>query len=112
MEQSHFVGLKDFIAQTLKDIKAGSAQAGVDFDKNKSLGIAGSLCITDVKFDLAVAASEMTGNKTKGGLSVKVVSILQGGGAGEKSEDMKYEATNKISFSIPIILEKSKKVDH
>ena len=109
--------LKDFVAETLKEIIDGVIEAQKHYSANggviNSGDIEGPKVGTDrhtgvplqsVEFDVAVTTTE--GTETKGGIGVFVGPI--GLGSQGKS-DSANSSVSRIKFSIPVILPKGKR---
>lgn len=101
--------LKHFIESTLVQIMEGVHSA---ITKHSNLNISGAInpvwgTVNDIKdnhkqtveFDIAVTITEKTDKTGKGG--VKVLSVVDFGGEGKKSNEKNSE--NRVKFSIPII---------
>ncbi|CAL4868421.1 hypothetical protein MMA231_02702 [Asticcacaulis sp. MM231] len=100
--------LKDFIQGTLIDILSGIRSAQMITKSSPELGIINPVWggtskiyehVQDIKFDIAITASEtITGSGQAG---IKVVSALDIGGKIQK--ELLDSRVSRISFTIPIV---------
>lgn len=100
------VDLKDFIAQTIEDIFQGVNEGKRQinsplFSRSET---------TEIKFDLMVTSTQEKLSGTDGKIRVKVMNIVDLGADGNTNQKTTLLQTNRISFSVPLIL-RTKQID-
>ena len=107
------MNLKDFVADVISQLEDGLADAinrhdrknipgriNPAFPKEDGSEYDWKSVVQNIEFDISVTVSE-TKSRELGG-EVKVVSVL--GGSGKRSKSHEDTTTNRIKFSIPIVL--------
>ena len=105
--------LKDFIKSTITQIKESVEELNEEFEEGKAIvnplyakSLNRSANVTDIDFDLSLSVTETDGKEGK----IGIMSSIIGMGASSKSDNQNI-STNRIQFTIPVMLPYKKPCD-